>query len=53
MKPFVDFLGDLLQLSNPLKSTDLTGLAISLARWVFLLILALTVTGVLLALAAG
>lgn len=52
MKLFVEILGDLMQLSNPFKSTDITGLAIGLARWVFLLITALTITGVLLALAA-
>lgn len=50
MKIFLELIGDLMQLSNPAKSRDMVDFAMSMARWVFLLIFSLTLTGVLLAL---
>ena len=50
MKVFFQILGDLITLRSPLKIRDPFDLALSLAQWVFLLLLALTITAVLIGL---
>jgi hypothetical protein len=42
-------IGDLITLRSPLKIRDPHDLALSLAQWVFLLILSLTITATLIA----
>jgi hypothetical protein len=51
MKVILDALLDLVTLSSPFRSENLLDFAGRLARWVFLLILSLTITGMLLAIA--
>jgi hypothetical protein len=48
MHILLEILGDLMQLNNPWKTQDLVSFAMSLARWVFLLILSLVLTAVVL-----
>ncbi len=50
MKVIFQVLGDLVTLRSPLKIRDPFELAQTMAQWVFLLILALTLTAVLIAL---
>ena len=51
MKLLFDIIGDLITLRSPLKIRDPFELAMSMAQWVFLLLLALTITAVLIGLA--
>jgi hypothetical protein len=49
MKMLLQVIGDLITLRSPLKIRDPHDLALSLAQWVFLLILSLTITATLIA----
>ena len=51
MKLLLEIIGDLITLRSPLKIRDPFELAMSMAQWVFLLLLALTITAVLIGLA--
>jgi hypothetical protein len=51
MKILLQVIGDLITLRSPLKIRDPFDLAQSMAQWVFLLLLSLTITAVLIALA--
>jgi hypothetical protein len=51
MKLLIDIIGDLITLRSPLKIRDPFDLAMSMAQWVFLLLLSLTITAVLIGLA--
>jgi hypothetical protein len=53
MKLIIQVIGDLVTLRSPLKIRDPLDLASSMAQWVFLLILSLTITALLVALVGG
>jgi hypothetical protein len=50
MKLLLEVIGELITLRSPLKIRDPLELALSMAQWVFLLILSLTLTALLIAL---
>jgi hypothetical protein len=53
MRTIFEIIGDLMQLRSPFRANDPVELAMTLAQWVFLLIVALTVTAVLLVVFRG
>jgi hypothetical protein len=50
MKLLLQVIGDLVTLRSPLKIKDPVELALSMAQWVFLLLLALTISAVVIGL---
>jgi hypothetical protein len=51
MKLLLEVIGELITLRSPFKVRDPQDLALTMAQWVFLLLLSLTLTALLIALA--